>query len=65
MPTDAPRSATDRRAPEARSAFLRRLARLRAKLPQGGVLPAHLLERRHRTIVAVLIAHIPPCSSSA
>jgi diguanylate cyclase (GGDEF)-like protein len=28
-------------------------------LPHGSMLPAHLLERRHRTIVAVLVAHIP------
>jgi diguanylate cyclase (GGDEF)-like protein len=32
---------------------------MRAYLPQGGMLPAHLLERRHRTIVAVLAAHVP------
>ena len=52
-------SSADRRSADQRLAFARRLARLRAGLPQGGVLPAHLLERRHRTIVAVLIAHIP------
>jgi diguanylate cyclase (GGDEF)-like protein len=28
-------------------------------MPQGRMLPAHLLERRHRAIVAVLAAHIP------
>jgi diguanylate cyclase (GGDEF)-like protein len=45
--------------PEARSALARRLGHLRAVLPQGRMLPAHLLERRHRAIVAVLVAHIP------
>jgi diguanylate cyclase len=52
-------SSTERRAADPRASFARRLARLRAELPQGGVLPAHMLERRHRTIVAVLVAHIP------
>jgi diguanylate cyclase (GGDEF)-like protein len=47
------------RAPGARSSLSRRLARLRAIMPQGRMLPPHLLERRHRTIVAVLAAHIP------
>jgi diguanylate cyclase (GGDEF)-like protein len=28
-------------------------------MPRGGMLPAHLLERRHRTIVTVLAAHVP------
>src|SRR3954471_21329446 len=52
-------TAIDDRAPKARSAVARRVGRLRATLPQGRMLPAHLLERRHRTIVAVLVAHIP------
>src|SRR4051812_35866528 len=28
-------------------------------MPHGRMLPAHLLERRHRTIVTVLAAHVP------
>src|SRR3954463_2350786 len=32
---------------------------VRALMPHGRMLPAHLLERRHRTIVAVLAAHVP------
>jgi diguanylate cyclase (GGDEF)-like protein len=43
----------------ARPALSRRLARLRTAMPRGRMLPAHLLERRHRTIVAVLAAHVP------
>jgi diguanylate cyclase (GGDEF)-like protein len=42
-----------------RSSPAARLSRLRASLPQGRMLPAHLLERRHRMIVAVLVAHVP------
>jgi len=49
----------DDRARAARGVVARRLGRLRALLPQGRMLPAHLLERRHRAIVAVLVAHIP------
>ena len=50
---------TDARVPTRRSSVARRLSLMRAYLPQGGMLPAHLLERRHRTIVAVLAAHVP------
>src|SRR3954463_12604072 len=32
---------------------------VRALMPHGRMLPAHLLERRHRTIVTVLAAHVP------
>ena len=46
--------------PAPRRPLLARLKRsLRAALPEGRMLPAHLLERRHRTIVAVLAAHVP------
>jgi diguanylate cyclase (GGDEF)-like protein len=48
-----------RRAPAAQPSLSRRLARLRALMPHGRMLPARLLERRHRTIVAVLCAHVP------
>jgi diguanylate cyclase (GGDEF)-like protein len=34
-------------------------AALRAAMPRGRMLPAHLLERRHKTIVTVLAAHVP------
>src|SRR4029079_7075004 len=34
-------------------------SRVRSALPEGRMLPAHLLERRHRTIVLVLAAHRP------
>src|SRR3954470_2844480 len=37
----------------------RMLHALRAAMPRGRMLPAHLLERRPRTIVAVLAAHVP------
>ena len=50
---------TDTRVPARRSSAAARLTLLRASLPQGRMLPAHLLERRHRTIVAVLAAHVP------
>ena len=42
-----------------RPALTRLGRRLRAAVPEGRMLPAHLLERRHRMIVAVLAAHIP------
>src|SRR3954447_8980152 len=43
----------------ARSGLSRTLHALRAVMPHGRMLPAHLLERRHRTIVTVLAAHVP------
>src|SRR3954467_1774721 len=43
----------------ARSGLSRTLHVLRAVMPRGRMLPAHLLERRHRTIVTVLAAHVP------
>jgi diguanylate cyclase (GGDEF)-like protein len=49
----------DTRESARRSTLARRLTHLRASLPQGRMLPAHLLERRHRMIVAVLVAHVP------
>ncbi len=47
------------RNPAARSTLSRKLARVRALMPNGRMLPAHLLERRHRAIVTVLAAHVP------
>src|SRR4051794_16078299 len=43
----------------ARPGLSRTLHALRAAMPRGRMLPAHLLERRHRTIVTVLVAHVP------
>src|SRR3954469_7381392 len=43
----------------ARSGLSRTLHVLRAVMPRGRMLPAHLLERRHKTIVMVLAAHVP------
>jgi diguanylate cyclase (GGDEF)-like protein len=51
--------AADGRAAQARSGLARGVDHLRAILPQGRMLPAHLLERRHRAIVTVLVLHIP------
>jgi diguanylate cyclase (GGDEF)-like protein len=51
--------AADTRESARRSTLARRVTYLRASLPQGRMLPAHLLERRHRMIVAVLVAHVP------
>ena len=46
--------------PAPRRPLLARLkSRVRSALPEGRMLPAHLLERRHRTIVLVLAAHVP------
>jgi diguanylate cyclase (GGDEF)-like protein len=62
-PSGAPKvpapDAADLRVSARRSAQSRIGTKLRAALPEGRMLPAHLLERRHRMIVAVLAAHIP------
>src|SRR5215208_1613016 len=42
-----------------RSPLARRLARIRAAMPEGRMLPDHLWRRRHRVIVAALCAHVP------
>jgi diguanylate cyclase (GGDEF)-like protein len=42
-----------------RSPLLRRIARIRAAMPEGRMLPDHLWQRRHRVIVAALCAHVP------
>jgi diguanylate cyclase (GGDEF)-like protein len=52
-------AASETRLPARRTTLARRVSLLRASLPQGRMLPTHLLERRHRTIVAVLLAHVP------
>ena len=51
--------------PATRSTLARKLARVRALMPHGRMLPAHLLERRHGTIVTVLACTCPRCSRSA
>src|SRR3954452_21718934 len=58
-PASSPARPSAGRAPAARSTVARRLAWLRGAMPRGRMLPAHLLERRHRTIVTVLAAHVP------
>src|SRR4029078_13041519 len=58
-PTGPALEAAEPRVPPRRSALTRLGRRLRSAVPEGGMLPPHLLERRHRMIVAVLAAHIP------
>jgi diguanylate cyclase (GGDEF)-like protein len=60
----SPRPGADSAPYEARaiarpSVLARALSRLRAMAPQGRMLPPHLVEQRHRLIVAVLAAHVP------
>jgi diguanylate cyclase (GGDEF)-like protein len=57
-PASAP-SVPAGRSPAARTGAARFSKAVRAAMPRGRMLPAHLLERRHRTIVTVLAAHVP------
>jgi diguanylate cyclase (GGDEF)-like protein len=45
--------------PTGRSWLTRRIARLRALVPEGSMLPDHLWRRRHCVIVAALLLHVP------